>query len=681
MAQSGSVLSSYVSGSWQAPAGEGVPLRDAVTGEVVTRISSNGVDMGGALAYGRTVGGPALRELTFHQRASLLKALASHLREHREELYALSARTGATLGDSKFDIDGGISVLFAYSSKGRRELPNDTVYVDGAVEPLSKGGTFLAQHIATPLRGVAVQINAFNFPVWGPLEKFAPAFLAGVPSLIKPASQTAYLTARLVELIVESGLLPEGSVQLVAGSAGDLLDHVTPQDLVSFTGSADTAQRLRAHPAIIRNSVRFNAEADSLNLSILGPDAEPGTPEFDLFVKQLTTEMTVKAGQKCTAIRRAFVPVGLLDAVAEAASARLAKVTVGNPASGGVRMGALASLEQREEVRRSLKALLDASSVVFGDAEKVDVVDADAERGAFISPVLLRAGDSDRAEPHEVEAFGPVSTLLPYSSTEQVVELAARGQGSLAGSVVTADTEFARDVVLGVAPWHGRLLVLDSTNAKESTGHGSPMPALVHGGPGRAGGGEEMGGIRGVLHHMQRTAVQGSPSVLTAVTNRWVAGTERSVTEVHPFRKSLAELKIGDAVVAGPRTVTQADVDHFAEFTGDTFYAHTDPEAAAKNELFGGIVAHGYLVVSFAAGLFVSPEPGPVLANYGLENLRFLTPVKPGDALTVTLTCKQITPRENADYGEVRWDADVTNGADESVAKYDVLTLVSKELE
>jgi oxepin-CoA hydrolase/3-oxo-5,6-dehydrosuberyl-CoA semialdehyde dehydrogenase len=396
-------------------------------------------------------------------------------------------------------------------------------------------------------------------------------------------------------------------------------------------------------------------------------------------VKQLVTEMTVKAGQKCTAIRRAFVPAELIDDVAQAASARLAKVTVGNPSSEGVRMGALASLEQREEVRRSLKALLNSASVVFGDPERVDVVDADAERGAFLSPVLLRAEDPSRGEPHEVEAFGPVATLLPYTSTEHVIELAARGEGSLAGSVVTGDAEFARDVVLGVAPWHGRLLVLDADDAKESTGHGSPMPQLVHGGPGRAGGGEEMGGIRGVLHHMQRTAVQASPDVLTKITGQWVTGARRGDDGVHPFRKSLAELKIGDSVVAGPRTVTKEDVDHFAEFTGDTFYAHTDPEAAAANELFGGIVAHGYLVLSFAAGLFVSPEPGPVLANYGLENLRFLTPVKPGDSLTVTLTCKQITPRETAEYGEVRWDADVTNADEESVAKYDVLTLVAKE--
>ncbi len=672
------VLRSYTGGAWRTGSAEGVLLHDAVTGEPVARVSSAGIDMAAALDYGRRVGGPAVRELTFHQRAALLKALASHLREHREELYALSARAGATRYDAKFDVDGGIAVLNAYASKGRRELPNSRVYVDGDVEPLSKGGTFAGQHIATSLHGVAIQINAFNFPVWGPLEKLAPAFLAGVPSLIKPASQTAYLTEKLADLIISSGLLPEGTVQLICGSTGDLLDHVTGQDLVSFTGSASTAQRLRAAGGIVRNSVRFNAEADSLNCSILGPDATASTPEFDLYVKQLVTEMTVKAGQKCTAIRRAFVPAALIDDVTAAVQARLAAIVVGNPADPGVRMGALASLEQREEVRRSLKALEGAATIVFGDPEHVEVTGADAARGAFMSPVLLRADGPDRAEPHEVEAFGPVSTLLPYTSAGQVIELAARGQGSLAGSVVTADTAFARDVVLGLAPWHGRLLVLDTEDARESTGHGSPMPALVHGGPGRAGGGEEMGGIRGVLHHMQRTAVQGSPAVLSAVTGRWVPGAPRAEGQ-HPFRKSLRDLRTGDTVVAGPRTVTRADIDHFAEFTGDTFYAHTDEAAAAANPLFGGIVAHGYLVVSLAAGLFVAPEPGPVLANYGLENLRFLTPVKPGDELTVTLTAKQITPRENADYGEVRWDADVTNGRGESVARYDVLTLVAKE--
>ncbi|MEJ3651632.1 phenylacetic acid degradation bifunctional protein PaaZ [Actinomycetes bacterium KLBMP 9759] len=670
------VLRSYVRGSWHSPTDGGRPLFDAVTGDEVARISSSGIDMAAVLDHGRTVGGPALRALTFHQRAALLKALAGHLREHREALYEVSARTGATLYDSKFDVDGGIGVLFAYASKTKREMPNDTVYVDGDVEPLSRGGTFAGQHVATPLRGVAVQVNAFNFPVWGPLEKFAPAFIAGVPTVVKPASPTAFLTARLAELIVESEILPEGTFQLVSGSVGDMFDHLTEQDLVSFTGSASTAAKLRTHPGIVGRSVRFSAEADSLNMSVLGPDAGPGTPEFDLYVKQLTTEMTVKAGQKCTAIRRAFVPAEHVDAVVEAVSARLATTTVGNPATA--RMGALASLEQREEVRRSVKALRDAGRIVFGDPERVEVQDADAERGAFVSPMLLTA-DPDRAEPHEVEAFGPVSTVLPYSSTEQLIDFAARGQGSLAGSVVTADTSFARDVVLGVAPWHGRVLVLNSVDAEESTGHGSPMPQLVHGGPGRAGGGEEMGGVRGVLHHMQRTAVQGDPDTLTAITGRWVAGSRRAQTDVHPFRKHLEELSVGDTVVAGPRLVTQEDVEHFAEFTGDTFYAHMDAEAAAANPLFGERVAHGYLIVSLAAGLFVDPDPGPVLANFGVDRLRFLTPVKFGDSLTVTLTCKQVTPRDTADYGEVRWDADVTRQDGESVARYDVLTLVAKK--
>ena len=673
------LLRSYVGGHWVTPEGDGRPVLDAVTGEEVARVSAAGVDLAGAFAYGRRTGGPALRELTFHQRAGLLKALGSYLREHRDELYALSARTGATLPDAKFDIDGGIGVLLGYASKARRELPNDIIYIDGAVEPLGKSGQFAGQHIMTSRRGVAVQINAFNFPVWGPLEKLAPAFLAGVPSLIKPASQTAYLTARLVELMTGSGLLPAGSVQLVCGSAGDLLDHLTEQDLVSFTGSAATARQLRAHPVVVGRSVRFNAEADSLNCSILGPDASPGSPEFDLYITQLVTEMTVKAGQKCTAIRRAFVPTALVDAVSGAVAERLAAVVVGSPAEPGVQMGALASLEQREEVRRSVKGLLGAARLVFGDPDHVEVVGADAERGAFISPLLLRCDDSGRAEPHEIEAFGPVATIMGYAGTGEVIDLAARGLGSLVGSVVTGDAEFAREVVLGTAPWHGRLLVLDRDDAAESTGHGSPLPSLVHGGPGRAGGGEEMGGIRGVLHYLQRTAVQASPRVLTAVTGTWVPGAARDTSGGHPFRKSLADLRPGDTVVAGPRRVTLEDVEHFAEFTGDTFYAHMDEEAARANPFFDGRVAHGYLVLSFAAGLFVQPDPGPVLANYGIENLRFLTPVYPGDELTVTLTCKQIMPREDAGHGEVRWDTDVTNQRGASVAKYDVLTMVAKQ--
>jgi oxepin-CoA hydrolase/3-oxo-5,6-dehydrosuberyl-CoA semialdehyde dehydrogenase len=672
-----SVVRSYIAGRWFAPDG-GTPVHDAVTGETVAEVSSNGIDFGAALAYGRDVGGPALRELTFHERAELAKAVGQLLRKHRDELYELSYRTGATLYDSKFDIDGGIGVLLSYASKAKRELPNEKVLVEGPPEPLGKEGEFLGQHLLTPRPGVAVQVNAFNFPVWGPLEKLAPALIAGVPSLIKPASQTGYLTAKLVELIIDGQILPEGALQLVSGGAGDLLDHLAEQDLLSFTGSASTANRLRSHPNVVARSVRFNAEADSLNMSVLGPDATPGTQAFDRYVRQLVTEMTVKAGQKCTAIRRALVPADQVEQVADAVREELAKVVIGNPADKATKMGALASLDQREEVRRALKALEDAATIVFGDPEHVNVHGADAQRGAFLSPILLAAQDARRPELHQVEAFGPVAALIGYRGTQDVIELAALGKGSLAGSIVTEDPDFAREVVLGTAPWHGRLLVLDDDAAPESTGHGSPLPMLVHGGPGRAGGGEEMGGMRGVYHHLQRTAVQASPRMLKAVTGRWVKGAPRNLDDAHPFTKPLSRLRIGDTVHAGPRTITLDDIEHFAEFTGDTFYAHMDEEAAAKNPFFGGRVAHGYLIVSLAAGLFVQPDYGPVLANYGIDNLRFLTPVKPGDEISVTLTCKQISPRAG-DYGEVRWDAEVKNQEGTVVAAYDVLTMVAKE--
>jgi oxepin-CoA hydrolase/3-oxo-5,6-dehydrosuberyl-CoA semialdehyde dehydrogenase len=511
------VLESYTAGRWQAPSDEGAPVADAVTGETVAHVSSAGVDVGAMVDHGRRVGGPALRALTFPERAALLKSLAAHLQEHREEFYALSARTGATRRDSKVDIDGGIGVLMVYASKGRKELPEGRVLLEGDVEPLSKGGTFAGRHVLTPLRGVAVQINAFNFPVWGMLEKLAPAVLAGVPSIVKPASQTAYVTELVARRMVDSGLLPEGAFQLLCGSAGPLLDHLAGQDLVSFTGSAATARQLRGHEAVTARSVRFNAEADSLNASVLGPDAGPGTPEFDLYVDQLVTEMTVKAGQKCTAIRRALVPRVVLDDVVDAVSARLADVRVGNPAEESVTMGALASVGQRDEVRRSVEALRAAGTLVSGDPDRFEVVGADPAVGAFLPPLLLRCDDATRPEPHDVEAFGPVSTVLPYEGVDDAVDLLARGQGSLVGSVVTHDAGFARDVLLGAGAYHGRLLLLDRDDAAESTGHGTPLPHLVHGGPGRAGGGEEEGGMRAVVHHMQRTAVQASPAMLEAV--------------------------------------------------------------------------------------------------------------------------------------------------------------------
>jgi len=671
------LLESYAAGRWFAASDDGTPLLDAATGEEVARISSAGLDLGEMTTYARTVGGPALRALTFHERAALLKAMAKHLNEIKDEFHALSLRTGATARDGMVDIEGGIGTVFSFASKGVRELPNHTVVLDGGLERLGREGTFVGQHVYTSRPGVAVQINAFNFPVWGMLEKLAPAFLAGMPTIVKPASQTAYLTELVARRIVESGLLPEGSLQLLSGSAGSLLDELTVHDQVAFTGSAHTAGLLRTHTNVIHGGVTLGVEADSLNCSILGPDVTADDPEFDLFVKSVVTEMTVKAGQKCTAIRRVIVPENLADAVTYAITERLAKITVGNPANPDVRMGALASLGQREEVRKALQSLRSSAAIVYGDPDHVDVIDGDAERGAFLSPVLLRA-TKGAVEPHDVEPFGPVSTVLTYDSVAEAVELAARGKGSLVGSLVTHDPDVARDVTLGVAPWHGRVLVLDRDDAKESTGHGSPLPMLVHGGPGRAGGGEELGGVRGVLHHMQRTAIQASPDMMTAITGTWTTGSRRSVGDVHPFRKSLAELEIGDAIVSEPRQVTLADIDHFAEFTGDTFYAHTDEEAATKNPLFGDIVAHGYLVVSLAAGLFVNPDPGPVLANFGVDHLRFLTPVKADDTIAVTLTVKQVTPRSNAGYGEVRWDAVVTNADGEPVATYDVLTLVAK---
>ena len=671
------LLESYAAGHWFRASDEGQPLLDAATGEEVARISSRGLNLRAMVAHACDVGGPAIRSLTFHERAALLKRLAAHLNGDKDELYELSYRTGATLRDSQVDIDGGFGTLFSYASKGTRELPNDTIVIDGATEQLGKGGRFLGQHVYTSRPGVAVQINAFNFPVWGMLEKLAPAFLAGLPSIVKPASQTAYLTEAVVRRIVESGILPEGSLQLLAGSAGDLLDHLGVQDSVAFTGSAHTAAVLRTHRSVVHGGLALGVEADSLNCSILGPDVTVDDPEFDLFVKGVVTEMTVKAGQKCTAIRRAIVPAAMVDPVAQAITARLEKTTVGNPANPEVRMGALASLGQRDEVRKAIEALRSSSDLLFGDPLRVAVVDADADQGAFLSPVLLRAHAGATAV-HDVEPFGPVSTLISYATVEEAIALAARGQGSLAGSLVTNDPDVARDVTLGLAPWHGRILVLNRDDAAESTGHGSPLPVLVHGGPGRAGGGEELGGIRGVLHQMQRTAIQGSPDMLTAITSRWTTGSRRAVDELHPFRKSLAELQVGDTIETGWREVTLDDIGRFAELTGDTFYAHTDPEAAARNPLFGGIVAHGYLVVSLAAGLFVEPHPGPVLANFGVDDLRFLTPVKAGDAIKVTLTVKQITPRSSAEYGEVRWDAVVTNREGQPAATYDVLTLVAK---
>jgi oxepin-CoA hydrolase/3-oxo-5,6-dehydrosuberyl-CoA semialdehyde dehydrogenase len=672
-------LESFIAGDWVRGAGKAVPLLDAATGAEVALIDASGLDMKRALHHGREAGGPALRKLSFHERALMLKALGQALMEAKEEFYALSTATGATRTDSWIDIEGGVGTLLSYASKGRRELPNTRTLVDGDVEALSRDNSFSGQHILTPLEGVAIHINAFNFPCWGMLEKLAPTLLAGMPALIKPASQTAYLTELMVRRIIATGILPKGALQLISGSVGDLLDHVDCQDVVTFTGSAATGRKLKAHKAIVENSVRFTMEADSLNAAILGPDAVAGTEEFDLFVKEVAREMTVKAGQKCTAIRRVIAPRATVEPLIKALGERLAKTALGNPGEEATRMGPLASLAQRDEVRARIAELQGDAEIVAGDPTQAKLTSGDAQAGAFLSPVLLYCDKPGAAKAvHDVEAFGPVSTIIPYESTEEAAELARRGRGSLVASVFTNDAGFAREAVQALGPWHGRVMLGNRVSAKSSTGHGSPLPVLVHGGPGRAGGGEELGGMRAVKHYMQRTAVQGAPWLLSEVTGRWMQGAKARQDGVHPFRKSLAELEIGDQLVTASRTVTLEDIEHFAHFTGDTFYAHMDEEAAKANPFFDGRVAHGYLIVSFAAGLFVDPAPGPVLANYGVDSLRFLTPVNPGDTLQVTLTCKQINPRETEEYGEVRWDCTVSNQDAQLVAQYDVLTMVAK---
>jgi len=671
-------LGNFVENDWYTAADDGKTLSSAVDGATVASISSTGLDFSAMLAHARDIGGRNLRQYTFHERANMLKALAKHLMEHKKEFYALSTQTGATRSDSWVDIDGGISTLFVYSSKGRREMPNDTVFLDGTPEMLSKNGTFVGQHILTPRLGAAVHINAFNFPCWGMLEKLAPTILAGVPAIIKPASSTAYLTELVFRRMVAAEILPEGSMQLICGGVGDLFEHLRCQDIVAFTGSKSTAEYLQQHPRVVSESVRFTAETDSLNASVLGPDATPGTPEFDLFIKEVTREMTSKVGQKCTAIRRIIAPANVAGDLVDALSRALGKIRIGNPASKDVDMGALASMGQRDEVRSRVEELSTEANVVYGNRRDFDLVDADAEKGAFFMPTLLLCEQPLTARAvHSVEAFGPVSTVLPYSNLDEAIELVRLGEGSLVGSIVTNDNEVARELVLGTAAFHGRMLVINRHCAAESTGHGSPMPHLVHGGPGRAGGGEELGGIRGAMHYMQRTAIQGSPVTLAAIGNRWIRGGAENESETHPFRKTFEQLHVGDTLHTDSRQISLADIDHFAEFTGDNFYAHTDEAAAKKNPFFEGRVAHGYLIVSFAAGLFVDPDFGPVLANYGLDELRFAQPVNHGDTLRVSLTCKQKTLREGAGYGEVSWDTEVTNQDDEIVATYDVLTMVA----
>jgi oxepin-CoA hydrolase/3-oxo-5,6-dehydrosuberyl-CoA semialdehyde dehydrogenase len=676
-------LENYVNGQWVSGTGKAADLFHAVTGEKIAEATTGGIDLKGMVDYATGVGGPALRKMTFHERALMLKAMAQYLMSRKDEFYLVSAATGATKQDSWVDIEGGIGTLFAYASRGRREFPNERFYIDGPTEALSKGGTFVGRHICVPMEGVAVHINAFNFPVWGMLEKLSPTLLAGMPAIVKPATVTSYLTESVFRAMVESGLFPAGAIQLLCGSAGSLLDHLDHQSAVAFTGSAATGKMLKGSHSIMDHNVRFNMEADSLNYSMLGPDAAPGTPEFDLFIKEVVREMTTKAGQKCTAIRRTLVPESFLQDVMGALKQRLDGVTMGDPSVDGVRMGPLAGRGQVGEVRKSVDAIARVTELVYGNLDDYKVVGADRERGAYFPALLFYAQDPFGAsEPHDVEAFGPVNTVMPYKTVDDAIELAKKGKGSLVGSLFTADDRVARDVVLGTAAYHGRLMIGNRHMAKESTGHGSPLPHLVHGGPGRAGGGEEMGGVRGVLHYMQRTAVQGSPTTLMHITNEYTPGAARKTDRIHPFRKYFDELEVGDALISPRRTVTEADIVNFAGVSGDFFYAHMD-DIAARDSIFEKRVAHGYFVLSAAAGLFVEPSPGPVLANYGLESLRFVKPVYPGDTIQATLTVKQKTAKEKRDgqvpQGVVAWDVEVKNQNDEPVAVYTILTLVRRK--
>ena len=676
-------LRSYAHGEWIEGTGKAVELVHAVTGETIGEASSEGLDFKGMLEYGRAIGGPKLRAMTFHERARMLKEMAKYLMERKDDFYKLSEATGATKIDSWIDIEGGIGTFFAYSSKGRREFPNETFYMEGSVEPLSKDNTFVGRHICVPLEGTAVHINAFNFPIWGMLEKLAPTFLGGMPAIVKPATVTSYLTEGMVKAMIESKIMPEGALQLIVGSTGDLLDHVTGQDVVTFTGSATTGRKLKAGKAMIENSTRFNQEADSLNFSMLGPESKPGTEEFDLFVKEVVREMTVKAGQKCTAIRRTIVHESMVDDLIKAVSKRLGGIKVGDPQVEGIRMGPLVGKAQVHDVKANVDLLKQGSELVFGDPDNFDVAAGDKSKGAFFPATLLYCNSPFTVDaPHTIEAFGPVNTVLPYSSIDEAIELAKLGRGSLVGSLFTSNDDVARDIVLGTASHHGRIMVIDKTSAKSSTGHGSPLPGLVHGGPGRAGGGEELGGTRSALHYMQRTALQGSPTTLTRVSHEWIKGAAMPSDRVHPFRKYFDELEIGETLITHRRTVTEADIVNFAGISGDFFYAHMD-DIAAKDSFFEKRVAHGYFVLSAAAGLFVDPAPGPVLANYGLDNLRFVKPVYVGDTIQARLTCKQKTAKDTqpgtVPQGVVAWDVEVTNQDAEPVAVYTILTLVKRQ--
>ncbi|CAI1788691.1 phenylacetic acid degradation bifunctional protein PaaZ [Serratia fonticola] len=679
-------LTSYLSGAWVYGQGQSREIQHAVTGEPLYQVCSDGLPLAASLSYARKLGGTALAKMTFQQRAQMMKAVAKHLLANKEALYQISYQTGATRNDSWVDIEGGIATLFSYAGLAGRELPDDSLWPEDELIPLSKQSQFAARHVLTSRPGVALHINAFNFPCWGMLEKLAPTWLAGMPAIIKPATASAQLTQAMVKLIIDSGLVPEGALQLICGGVGDMFDHLDYQDAVTFTGSAQTGQKLRSHPRLLEKSIAFTMEADSLNCCVLGEDVTPEMPEFALFIKEISREITSKAGQKCTAIRRIIVPVARIAEVQQALLQRLAGVKIGDPQLEQVRMGALVNQEQRDDVQQKVEFLLrnGCEPLCGATLDKLEVVGDGAQSGAFYPITLLYCADPFRHQAvHGTEAFGPVATLMPYQTTEQAIELALLGQGSLAGSLVTADAELASQFIRATACAHGRMLVLDRHAATESTGHGSPLPLLVHGGPGRAGGGEELGGLRAVKHYMQRTAIQGSPSMLAAISREWVRGADVVEEQVHPFRKYFEQLQIGESLLTARRTITEADLVNFACLSGDHFYAHMDKIGAAES-LFGERVAHGYFVVSAAAGLFVDPGVGPVIANYGMENLRFIEPVKIGDTIQVRLTCKKKIrkPQKTAEdrpHGVVVWDVQVLNQHQQAVALYSILTLVARQ--
>ncbi|MEO6290410.1 MAG: phenylacetic acid degradation bifunctional protein PaaZ [Ginsengibacter sp.] len=686
-------LGNYITGKWIEGDGDGQELYNAVNGKTVAFATTKGLDFASILDYGRTTGSPALRKMTFQQRALMLKALALHLLQHKEKFYTISYKTGATRSDSWVDIEGGIGNLFSNASL-RRKLPNEIFALDGGNIGLSKEGSFAAQHILLPKEGIVIHINAFNFPVWGMLEKIAVNLLAGVAAVVKPASVTSYLTEAVVKEIISSKILPEGALQLICGSAGDILDHVRSQDVITFTGSASTGLQLKSNPHILSENVPFNLEADSLNCIVLGQDVTPGMPEWEIFIKEIRKEMTAKAGQKCTAIRRIFVPENKMEEAWIAISKSLAQTTIGNPENEKVRMGALAGRSQKEEVIGQVQKLLASSQIIYGSLDNVELIDADPLKGAFLSPLLLLNNNPfEKDEAHNIEAFGPVSTIMPYKNVDEAIALSKKGKGSLCSSIVTSNEKFAREYVLGAGNYHGRILVLNEDCAKESTGHGSPLPLLVHGGPGRAGGGEEMGGLRGIKHYMQRVALQGSPTMLTAITNIYQPNAKGNITKEHPFKKYFEELSIGDQLVTEKRIITSEDIDKFADLSGDHFYAHI------KSTDFGGTmfeqqVAHGYFILSAAAGLFVdSYGKNPVLLNYGIDDLRFTKPVYPGHEIYVRFTCKEKIEQElkEANPGEpfvkgsdipkgvVKWYVEILDETEEPIIGVaTILTMVAK---